>query len=153
MSSIHKERRAARGLALDVLYQAEIRDQLPLDALSSQGEGGWSLPSDNEHEGVAPAPNILSYARRLVEGVQENAAEIDQMIARCADRWALDRMPVVDRSLLRLGLFELIWMPDVPVAVVINEAVELAKILSTEDSGRFINGVLGRVAAEKAAPQ
>ncbi len=90
--------------------------------------------------------NVISYASILVEGVQEHAASIDERITRYAEHWALDRMPVVDRNLLRVAIFELLWMAEVPTAVVINEAVELAKSLSTEDSGRFINGVLGRLA-------
>jgi transcription antitermination protein NusB len=86
----------------------------------------------------------------LVEGVQANQADIDALIATHADRWALSRMPVVDRNVLRMALFELLWCDDVPPAVAINEAVELAKSLSTEDSGRFINGLLGRIAEESS---
>ena len=70
------------------------------------------------------------------------------MIDRYADRWAIGRMPVVDKNLLRLGVFELLWVPDVPTPVVINEAVELAQSFSTDDSGRFVNGILGRAADE-----
>ncbi|HVM35229.1 MAG TPA: transcription antitermination factor NusB, partial [Actinomycetota bacterium] len=76
----------------------------------------------------------------------EHQAELDELIVRYADRWAIDRMPVIDRSLVRMALFELLHSDDVPVAVVINEAVELAKELSTDDSGRFVNGLLGRIA-------
>ena len=68
----------------------------------------------------------------------------------CADRWVLERMPIVDRNLLRIGIFELLHREDIPPAATINEAVELAKLLSTEDSGRFVNGLLGRVAREHA---
>ena len=107
--------------------------------------------ADDDADCEPPTVEALSYATRLVEGVQEHSAEIDTHIGRYADRWALDRMPVVDRSLLRLAVFELLWMHDVPVAVVINEAVEIAKALSTEDSGRFINGLLGRIAEETKA--
>lgn len=149
MGSLIRDRRAARELALDILYQAEIRDQLPTEALSLQRRQHWSLSSE---EGAATpvSEGAVFYATRLVEGVEEYAAPIDERITRYADRWTLERMPVVDRNLLRLALFELLWIPEVPVPVVINEAVELAKSLSTEDSGRFINGILGRAADEEA---
>ena len=84
--------------------------------------------------------------------MQAHQADIDALITTHADRWALNRMPVVDRNLLRIALFELLWCDDVPVPVAINEAVELAKALSTEDSGRFVNGLLGRIAEERARP-
>ncbi len=85
-----------------------------------------------------------------MDGVQSHAAEIDELLVRYADRWALERMPLVDRSVLRVAVYELLWGPGVPVAVAINEAVELAKSLSTEESGRFVNGLLGRIAQESA---
>ena len=93
-------------------------------------------------------PEALEYGRKLVDGVQAHQAEIDGLLVTHADRWAIDRMPVVDRTILRLAVFELLWGGDVPVPVAINEAVELAKELSTEDSGRFVNGLLGRIAEE-----
>lgn len=143
----------ARELALDVLYQSEIRDQLPRETLSLVRRAGWSRPMEEEPPAEPLPEDVVSYATRLVEGVQEHAARIDSQIERFADRWTLDRMPVIDRNLLRLALFELMWMPDVPVPVVINEAVELAKSLSTEGSGRFINGILGRVSDEYGSNQ
>lgn len=152
-----KERRTARRLALDVLYEAEIRDRLPAEALIARGTEGWVVAGPDEGESPddveAPGPSeeVVAYARDLVEGVQEHQAQIDELIARYADRWAITRMPVVDRTLLRIALFELLWREDIPVAVAINEAVQLGKDLSTEDSGRFINGLLGRIAeAERA---
>lgn len=99
-----------------------------------------------DEEGAQPAAETLSYATLLVMGVQEHAADIDALITRHAERWALDRMPVIDRNLLRVAVFELLWGPEAPAPVVINEAIELAKLFSTEDSGRFINGILGKVA-------
>lgn len=153
-----KARRLARELALDVLYEAEIRDILPLECLELRRDDGWVTGGGEEmdepgpivHVPEHPAPEALAYARRLVEGVQSHQADIDVLIAHHADRWAIKRMPVVDRSLLRMGLYELLWEDDVPVAVAINEAVEMAKALSTEDSGRFVNGLLGRVAEESS---
>ncbi len=99
----------------------------------------------------APSAEVLDYALALVEGVQQEKSEIDATIAGCADRWAIERMPVVDRNVLRIAIYELLWRDEVPVPVAINEAVELAKEFSTEDSGRFVNGLLGRVAESRAA--
>ena len=113
-------------------------------------------PSDEAEGVVAPAEespedDALSYALELVEGVQAHHADIDALIVAYADRWAIQRMPLVDRNLVRLAIFELMWGDDIPVAVAINEAVEVAKELSTDDSGRFVNGLLGRIA--EAEPQ
>ncbi len=147
-----KERRLARRIALDVLYDSEIRGRLPMESLEERRRAGWSLPEGDggeEEALVDPPPETAVYAARLVEGIQERAADIDSLIVEYVDRWAIQRMPVIDRNLIRIGVFELLWEKDIPVAVVINEAVELAKSLSTDDSGRFINGVLGRVAREE----
>ena len=117
-----------------------------------QRREGWSLtlPDFDKGSQDLPTEEVVAYATKLVEGVQEHAPEIDRLIDKSADRWALERMPVVDKNLLRMGVFELLWMADVPTAVVINEAVELAKSLSTEDSGRFVNGILGRIAETRS---
>jgi len=88
------------------------------------------------------------YACRLVDGVAEHADEIDALLRKYSEHWALERMPVVDRTLLRLSTFELGWVEDVPPAAVITEAVELAKQYSTKDSGRFVNGLLARIAEQ-----
>lgn len=151
MSSLTKERRTARILALDALYQAEIREQLPAEALSLLRRQGWSVTISDSPEGEEgpPSDEAVAYATELVEGFQEHAPTIDELIDRYAERWAIDRMPIVDKNLLRVAVFELLWQPDIPTAVVINEAIELAKSLSTEESGRFINGILGRVAEEE----
>lgn len=146
-----RERRAARRLAIDVLYESEIRDSLPTEALAARQQSGWVVATSDdlsEPFGIKepPSNDAVAYARRLIEGVQNHHADIDALIARYADRWAIDRMPVVDRTLLRIALFEMLWGEDVPFAVAINEAVELAKQLSTEESGKFINGLLGRIA-------
>jgi transcription antitermination protein NusB len=147
-----KERRAARRLALDVLYEAEIRDLLPREAFAARREEGWVVEiPDEEAPGIEeePTEGAIGYARVLIEGVQSHQAEIDMLITRYADRWAIQRMPVVDRNLVRIAVFELLFDDDVPVPVAINEAVELAKELSTEDSGRFVNGLLGRIAEDR----
>ena len=122
-------RTKARKRALDILHAADALDRAPLDVLAEQ-------------------PDVPGFTRELVEGIEANRAELDDLIRRYADRWVLERMPIVDRNLLRIGIFELLHRPDVPVAAAINEAVDLAKMFSTEDSGRFVNGLLGRVARE-----
>ena len=123
-------RRQARERALALLYEAEARSVTPTEVLADL---------------VVPADE---FAVVLVEGVAANAAEIDRVVASHAAGWTLDRMPVLDRNVLRLATFELLHLPEVPVAVVIDEAVELAKSYSTEDSGRYVNGVLSAVAAD-----
>lgn len=143
-------------MALDALYQAEIRDILPIETFDSQQAEGRVVPGVDEgavaDDDPATRDEAVAYGRSLVEGVQEHHAAIDEMLTRYADRWAIDRMPVIDRTLLRIALFELLWGDDIPVPVAINEAVELAKELSTEDSGRFVNGLLGRIAESEARP-
>jgi N utilization substance protein B len=121
-------RRAARERALELLYEAEAKEIAAGDVIDG-------LP-------VAPDP----YARLLATGVDEHRDEIDGLVSRYAKGWALDRMPAVDRALLRLATYELVHHPDVPVAVVISEAVELASQFSTDDSSRFVNGVLSAIA-------
>ncbi len=88
------------------------------------------------------------YALRLARGMDARRDDIDALISRHASGWTIDRMPAIDRALLRMATYELLAEPDVPVAVVIDEAVELAKDYSTEDSGRYVNGVLASLAAE-----
>ena len=144
-------------MALDVLYEAEIRDLLPSEAWKLREDHGWAMSSgDDEEESAdspAPGPDVLDYARAVVEGVQEHVAEIDILISRYADRWAIERMPVIDRTIVRMALYELLWRSDIPVPVGINEAVELAKSFSTDDSGRFVNGLLGRIVEDERAPE
>jgi transcription antitermination protein NusB len=123
-------RHEARERALALLYEAEAKDRPPADVLAS-------LP-------VEPDP----YAADLTAGVGEHRGEIDGLIRRFARGWSLERMPAVDRAVLRLAVFELGWRPDVPTGAVIDEAVELAKRYSTDDSGRFVNGMLSTIAEE-----
>jgi N utilization substance protein B len=130
-------RSKARKRALDVLFESDVRGDEPLDTLAA-----WVGRAD---------PPVQDYARELVEGVAAHRARIDEVIASYARDWTIDRMPPVDRTTLRLATFELLWRDDVPDAVVIDEAVELAKSLSTDDSPGFVNGVLSQVLADKAA--
>jgi len=124
-------RSKARKRALDILFEAEIRSQPPLSVLDERTE--------------AAAPPVSAYAADLVRGVQAHREQIDELLAANAEGWTLDRMPAVDRNLLRLGAFELLWQDDVPDAVAISESVLLARELSTDQSPAFINGLLARL--------
>jgi transcription antitermination protein NusB len=126
-------RRKARKRAVDILYEADIRGLDPVTLVSGR-------------IGAPELPPVNDYTVTLVEGVTEHRARIDDVLSEHSEGWALQRMPAVDRAVLRMGLYELLWATDVPDAVVIDEAVELAKSLSTDDSPRFVNGVLGRIA-------
>jgi N utilization substance protein B len=128
-------RRKARKRALDVLYEAEMRDVAIREVLTAYL---GRLPS--------PKPEQLSYTVDVVEGVADHAARLDELIASYAEGWTLDRMPPVDRNLARIAVYELLYRDDIDDPVAITEAVELARTLSTDDSPRFLNGVLGRIA-------
>jgi N utilization substance protein B len=121
-------RSEARERALSLLYEAEMKGMAPADLLAD-------LPLD-------PPPFVVA----LVEGVGRHQARLDELIQRFAIGWEIDRMPTIDRNVLRLALFELLERPDTPVGAVISEAVELAKRYSTEESGRFVNGILSNLA-------
>ena len=123
-------RREARERALSLLYEAEAKGIEPSAVLAE-------LP-------LVPEPFTVD----LVEGVGKHMDTLDELIRRYAKGWKLERMPAVDRALVRLGIFELMERPDIPTAAIISEAVELAKRYSTDESGRFVNGMLGRIAEE-----
>jgi transcription antitermination protein NusB len=124
-------RSKARKRAVDVLYEADLRRSDPLAVLR-----------DRIADGNPPVPD---HAVRLVEGAVEQRDRIDELIEEHASGWSLDRLPDVDRAILRMAVFELLWADDVPDVVVIDEAVELAKTLSTDDSPAYVNGVLGGI--------
>ena len=124
-------RSKARKRAVDILFEAEQRGVGPLDVLAGR---------------VAAAdPPVGEFTVELVEGVVAHRARIDELLTTYSQGWQLDRMPAVDRAVLRLGTFELLWRDDVPDAVVIDQAVELARSLSTDESPNFVNGLLGRI--------
>jgi N utilization substance protein B len=124
-------RSKARKRAVDLIYEADLRS---VDAVSMLAER------------VALAdPPIGDYTIELVEGVTSQRGAIDELLSEYSEGWTIDRMPGVDRAILRIGLYELLWLPDIPDAVAIDEAVELAKTLSTDESPKFVNGILGRV--------
>ena len=128
-------RTKARKRALDVLYAADARGADPLDVLTERIDS----------VGSADAVPLGEYAEVLVRGVAAHADRIDDLLSEHAEGWTLDRMPAVDRAILRIGVYELVYSPDVPAAVAVDEAIELAKSLSTDNSPRFINGVLGQI--------
>jgi N utilization substance protein B len=121
----------ARKRALDVLFEAEVRGEPVLELLD------WRVTD--------ASPPVAPYAAELVRGVQAHRDRLDELIAEHAEGWTLDRMPAVDRNILRIGGYELLWAPDVPDAVAISEAVALARDLSTDASPSFVNGVLARL--------
>lgn len=128
-------RSKARKRALDVLFEADQRSTDPRLTLEQ-----WVGRAD---------PPVPEYSRTLVAGVATNIARIDELLTACSDGWTVDRMPPVDRAVLRLGVYELLWREEIPTAVAIDEAVELAKSLSTDDSPGFVNGILARLAKER----
>ena len=132
-------RSKARKRALDILFEAEQRDSPVLDLLAERITLG--------------SPPVPGYAADLVRGVATRAARIDELISQYAEGWTLDRMPAVDRNVLRIGVYELLWADDVPDAVAINEAVLLAQDLSTDASPAFVNGLLARIAELKPSLQ
>ena len=123
-------RREARERALALLYEAESKSITPAEVVAAQA--------------VVPE----SFAIELVEGVGEHLDEIDATIRAYAEGWTLERMPSLDRALLRVGIFELTYRPEIPTGAVISEAVELAKTFSTDSSGKFVNGLLSAVATD-----
>lgn len=131
------ERSKARRQALNILYQREITGEPVsriLDDGSYSSEGGE--PSD--------------FCRELVLGVEANQPRIDEVISATSENWSIGRMPLVDRSILRIAVFEILYAEDIPDSVSINEAVELAKSYGGDDSSKFVNGVLGRLATQHA---
>ena len=118
-----------------MLYEADVRGADPVETLASRL--------------AASDPPVPEYAVELVQGVVAHQVRIDELLTTYAEQWTLARMPPVDRNVLRLGVFELLWRDDVPDAVCVSEAVELARALSTEDSPRFVNGLLARLLSLK----
>jgi len=129
-------RSKARKAALDLLYESDIRK-------TNVGLLMQSRITDLEYV-------IRDFTKDLVEGVDIHRRKIDELIATYSQGWDMDRMPVIDRNILRLAIFEILWSPDVPQAVAINEAIELAQTLSTDESSKYVNGVLSKVVEIKS---
>ncbi len=121
----------ARKRALDMLFEAEQRGVPARDLLATRL--------------ADPEPPVNPYTAQLVDGVLDHSERIDELLTTYAQGWTLDRMPAVDRNVLRLGVYELLWSDDVPDAVAISEAVGLARSLSTDESPAFVNGLLARI--------
>ncbi len=126
-------RSKARKRALDVLYASEMRNRSTVDALEEQSEAG----------------QVNDYTVQLVQGVTEHRARLDKVIATYAQGWTLSRMPAVDRNVLRLATFEVMYVDDVPDAVAVSEALNLVRDLSTDESPAFVNGVLGNIVRDR----
>jgi N utilization substance protein B len=131
-------RTKARKRALDVLYGADVRQESMTDGLDRESRRALDEPQRK---------SSWDYARQIIEGVVEHRTEIDELIATYSQGWTIERMPAVDRAILRIGIWELAYNPEIPSGVAIAEAVEAASVLSTEDSAGFVNGLLGRIAA------
>ncbi len=132
-------RSKARKRALDVLFESELRGSPTLELLAERITLG--------------SPPVPPYAADLVRGVTVHSARIDELLSEYAEGWTLERMPAVDRNVLRIGVYELLWAPDVPDNVAISEAVLLAQDLSTDASPAFVNGLLARIAQLKPSLQ
>jgi N utilization substance protein B len=132
-------RSKARKQALDLLYETDIRGTNLVETLISR-----DVPDDGPD-----ARPIRDYTKELVNGVSTNRRKIDELITTYAQGWDMDRLPAVDRNILRLGIYEILWSSDVPTSVAIDESLTLAKELSSDDSSKYIHGVLGRIASLK----
>ncbi len=132
-------RSKARKQALDILFESDIRQSSASELLESRlvvDEGPDSRP-------------MREFARTLVTGVVDHRRKIDELISTYAQGWDMDRLPIVDRNILRIAIFEILWGEDVPDAVAIDEALTMASMLSTEESASYIHGVLGRISSIK----
>ena len=135
------KRRKSRELALQLLYQLDLQDASSAEPYLDEF---WTRhPVDGE---------VRGFVESLVRGTKVHQQKIDEVIGQFAENWDLDRMAVVDRNILREGVFELLWMMEIPPKVAINEALEVAKKFSTRESSRFINGLLDRVHKELRPP-
>jgi N utilization substance protein B len=126
-------RSKARKRALDVLFASEMRNRSTADALADQAEAG----------------PVNDYTVTLVEGVTEHRTRLDEVISGYAQGWTLERMPAVDRNVLRMATFEVLYVDDVPDAVAVSEALNLVRDLSTDESPAFVNGVLGNIVRDR----
>lgn len=133
-------RSKARKQALDILFESDIRHSSPTELLSTRLL---------ETEGPSMR-SVREYAQELVNGVVRHQRKIDELISTYAQGWDMDRLPAVDRNVLRIAIYELLWREDIPDPVAIDEALTLAKLLSTEESASYIHGVLGQISSIKS---
>ncbi len=130
------KRRKSREFALQVLYQIEITQQNPLQAIHQVRENFWP-PGDQDE-----------FAQQIILGVMDHRQEIDRLIESHSEHWRLDRISVIDRNILRIAIFELLYCDEIPPKVTLNEAIDLGKRFGSEESGSFINGILDRIQKE-----
>jgi transcription antitermination factor NusB len=135
-----RKRTQARELALQLMYQLDLRGDEILDEVNAALAPG------------AGDPEMLDFARLLVHGCREKQAEIDRQIEEVAKNWQLKRMAAIDRNILRLATYELLYREDIPPLVTINEAIDIAKKFSTKNSGPFVNGILDNIRLRAAPP-
>ena len=135
-----RKRTQARELALQLMYQLDLRGDEILDEVNAALAPG------------AGDPEMLDFARELVHGCREKKAEIDRQIEEVAKNWQLKRMAAIDRNILRLATYELLYREDIPPLVTINEAIDIAKKFSTKNSGPFVNGILDNIRLRSAPP-
>jgi transcription antitermination factor NusB len=135
-----RKRTQARELALQLMYQLDLRGDEILDEVNAALAPG------------AGDPEMLDFARELVHGCREKQSEIDRQIEEVAKNWQLKRMAAIDRNILRLATYELLFRPDIPPLVTINEAIDIAKKFSTKNSGPFVNGILDNIRLRAAPP-
>jgi len=147
-------------MAVQMLYQHDLGGASVVDIIRSFHPGGYddqseqelSAPQDSDSGADDEAREAREYATRLLTGSVEHGEEIDALIASQAENWRLERMPAVDRNILRLAIYELLYEEDVPHLVVLDEAIELAKEFGSEQSGRFINGLLDGLIRTRELP-
>lgn len=135
-------RTKARKRAVDAVFAADLRKISPLSLLDDVAD----LAADRQNQEA-----IFGYARQIVQGIVDHHDEIDDLLETYSQGWALERMPNLDRAILRVAVWEILYNSEVPDAVAVDEAVELAKEFSTDDSGSFVNGLLSRIASTKSA--
>ena len=135
-----RKRTQARELALQLMYQLDLRGDEVLDQVQAALAPG------------AGDPEMLDFARELVQGCREKQSEIDRQIEEVAKNWQLKRMAAIDRNILRLATYELLFREDIPPLVTINEAIDIAKKFSTKNSGPFVNGILDNIRLRAAPP-
>jgi N utilization substance protein B len=129
------KRRKAREHALQILFQLDIKKEKPSAAVLKRF---WAEQQSDEE--------VRAFAEEIVKGTYKHLAEINKMICQCAKNWSLDRMAIVDRNVLRMAVYEVLYRMDIPTSVTINEAIEIAKKYGTDESGAFVNGILDSVA-------
>ncbi|HUL00830.1 MAG TPA: transcription antitermination factor NusB [Nitrospirota bacterium] len=131
------KRRRAREHALQILFQLDVRKDKPSAAILK-----------NFWMGYVASDEVKNFAEEIVKGTYKHLVGIDKLIRRCAKNWSLDRMAVVDRNVLRMAVYEILYRMEIPTSVTINEAIEIARKYGTDESGAFVNGILDRVGRE-----